>query len=232
MIKEIIGNAVLYQGDCLEVMEQFEDKELDAVVTDPPYGIRIIKTGKIGDENMHRGPKGLIKGASTIFKKSDWDNSIPDIKYFLQIKRIADYQIIFGGNYFNLGPTSCFLVWDKKNGASPLSDCELAWTNLKQAVRKIEWLSCGMFRQGEMNRKTYTPRVHPTQKPVKVMEWCIEQIKLKPESTIIDPFMGSGTTGVACHNLGHRFIGVEQDAEYFDIACKRIETAQRQLNLF
>jgi len=223
MIKETIGNATLYLGDCLPIMAQFKNLELDAVVTDPPYGI-----GASNDlrANTKYG-KSLARCNSYGFK--EWDNKSLGLKYFIQMKRIAEYQIIFGGNYFNLGETSCYLVWDKKNGDNGYADCELAWTNLKQAVRMISYRWHGMLQE---NMKDKEIRVHPTQKPVKVIEWCIEQIKLKPDSTIIDPFMGSGTTGVACHNLGHKFIGVEQDEEYFDIACKRIEQAQRQANLF
>ena len=222
--KEIIGDATLYLGDCLPVMEAMKDKEIDAVVTDPPYGI-----GEAAGKNISRANLAL----PTDYGNKEWDNKPPDSRYFIQIKRVAEYQIIFGGNYFNLGETSCYLIWNKKNGNSDFADCELAWTNLKQAVRMFTWQWHGMIRQGEMDKvKNYTPRVHPTQKPVRLIEWCIERIKLKPESTIIDPFMGSGTTGIACHRLGHKFIGVEQEEEYFDIACKRIEQAQRQANLF
>lgn len=218
--KEEIGNATLYLGDCLPIMAQFKNKELDAVVTDPPYGI-----GESAGKNKSRSKLAVARD----FGNKDWDNKTPSLKYFIQIKRIAIYQIIFGGNYFPVDPSPCWLVWDKVNGESDFADCELAWTNLKKAVRRIKYRWAGMLQE---NMKNKEERVHPTQKPAKVMEWCIEQIGLKPNSQIIDPFMGSGTTGVACHNLGHRFIGVEQDEEYFDIACKRIEHAQRQLKLF
>ena len=219
MIKETIGNAVLYQGDCLEVMAQFKNKELDAVVTDPPYGIGVTDKETVGGKHLAEPMR---------FKLSEWDSTVPSLKYFIQIKRISNWQVIFGGNYFELDASPCWLVWDKKNSGN-FADCELAWTNLKQAVRLIRYRWNGMLQE---NMKYKEKRVHPTQKPVKVIEWCIEQIKLKANSIIIDPFMGSGTTGIACHNLGHRFIGVEQDPDYFDIACNRIEKAQRQANLF
>ncbi len=218
--KEVIGNATLYLGDCLYVMAQFKNKELDAVVTDPPYGKKEAGKDRRGKSERARN--------CHFFANKGWDKAAPKPKYFIQIKRIAEYQIIFGGIHFNLGETSCYLVWDKVNSGG-FADCELAWTNLKQVVRLIRYRWNGMIQE---NMKDRVVRVHPTQKPVKVMEWCIEQIKLKPDSTIIDPFMGSGTTGIACHRLGHKFIGVEQDEEYFDIACKRIERAHRQLNLF
>lgn len=136
----------------------------------------------------------------------------------------SQHQIIFGGNYFALPPTSCVLVWDKDNGANDFADCELAWTNLKKAVRMKKWTWHGM-RQENMSRKE--ERVHPTQKPTGIMEWAISQA---PDDvvTICDPFMGSGTTGVAAMNLEKRFIGIERERKYFDIACERISQAQAQ----
>lgn len=209
--KEVIGDATLYVGDCLPIMSQFENNEIDAVVTDPPYGLDDKWTGGGWFQ------KGVYCG------KVEFDHSIPDLKYFIQIKRIARYQVVFGGNYFDLGKTRCLLVWNKPHFPT-MADCEIAWTNLDIPAKSIY--------ENRYTSSHKDGKDHPTQKPVKVMEWCIEQIKLEPTSTIIDPFMGSGTTGVACHRLGHKFIGIEQDEEYFDIACKRIETAQRQLRLF
>lgn len=139
----------------------------------------------------------------------------------------SKWQIIFGGNYFQgLGPTPCWLVWDKVNGESNFADCELAWTNLPKAVRIFRWMWNGMLRQGDS-----ITRQHPTQKPVQVMEWCIGQLPDDVHS-IIDPFMGSGTTGVAAVGLGRKFIGIEKEPKYFDIACKRISDAIKQPGLF
>lgn len=214
--KETIGDAKLILGDCLEVMAEMDSKSVDAVVTDPPYGI-----GESNEKNLSRG---------TLAKPKDyghyaWDAEPPPLKYFLQIERVARWQIIFGGNYFPLKPSSCWLVWDKMNGSNDFADCELAWTNLQKAVRKIEWMWNGMIRKGDDVRE------HPTQKPLGVMKWCIRQLPAE-SSLILDPFMGSGTTGVACAELGRKFIGIEIEERYFDIACKRIESAHKQLKLF
>ena len=189
-------------------------------MTDPPYGI-----GESAGKNKSRGKLAIAKD----FGFKAWDNSPPPLKYFIQMRRVSEFQIVFGGNYFQVEPSSCWLVWDKVNGETDFADCELAWTNLKKAVRRIKYRWQGMLQE---NMKDKEERVHPTQKPKKVMEWCIEQIPLRPGSLIIDPFMGSGTTGIAATNLGHKFIGVEMDEEYFDIACNRIEQAQRQGKLF
>ena len=137
----------------------------------------------------------------------------------------AKIVILWGGNYFGLPAASKWLVWDKEN-TGDFADCELAWTNLPGAVRIFRHMWNGMLRASERN----TPRVHPTQKPVALMDWCIGQAG--DVSTVFDPFMGSGTTGVSCANLGKAFIGVEREPRYFDIACERIKAAQAQTRLF
>jgi len=213
--EERIGDCRLILGDCLSVMPLLG--EVDAVLTDPPYGI-----GESGQKNRTRGKIALPGN----YKDSFWDNAPASVAHINAMREISQNQIIFGGNYFEgLPPTSCWLVWDKQNGSNDFADCELAWTNLNKAVRRIYWRWNGMIRKGDDVRE------HPTQKPVGVMEWCISHL---PEGTktILDPFMGSGTTLVACANLGRKGIGIECDAEYFDIACKRVEEAYRQPDLF
>lgn len=213
--KEIIGDCVLYQGDCMEIMPTIGD--VDAVVTDPPYGLgegckRGQSRGKLARPKNYRGTDG-------------WDDKPVSKECIEEIRSISKNQIIFGGNYFDgLGPTSCWLVWDKQNGNNDFADCELAWTNLEKAVRRIYWRWNGMIRKGDDVRE------HPTQKPVGVMEWCLTHV---PDAqTILDPFMGSGTTLVACAKMGRKGIGIELDPEYFDIACKRVEEAYRQPDMF
>lgn len=212
--KEVqIGDCRLLLGDCLSIMPLLD--KVDAVVTDPPYGLNIAKTGRVGGGKM---------AAVTQYKASEWDSSpCSDEALDLMLNK-STAQIIFGGNYFNLSPTQCWLVWDKQNTGN-FADCELAWTNMNKPVRKIEWLWNGMIRKGNDTRQ------HPTQKPVGVMEWCINQLPEHTE-TILDPFMGSGTTGVACAKLGRKFIGIELDPDYFEIACERIRKAYEQPDLF
>ena len=209
--KEVIGNATLYQGDCLGILSGFGSKEVDAVITDPPYGI-----GQ--DGGVFRGRKG---GGHRILPKKNWDNGVPSPRYFVQIIRASTIQVVFGGNYFadRLPVSRGWLYWDKKMGGD-FSDGELIYTSKDMVLRSFSFCNKGHGKE------------HPTQKPQKVMEWVIDQCDLKPDSLIVDPFMGSGTTGVAAWNLGHRFIGVEKEPDYFDIACRRIEQAQKQLRLF
>lgn len=212
--KEVtIGNARLILGDCMEVLPTLG--KVDAVITDPPYGI--------GEARANNKSRSCL-AESKDYGISDWDDKPPSNELIDLICSKAKFQAMFGGNYFTLPPTSCWLVWDKMNGDNDFADCELAWTNWPKAVRRLQWRWHGMIRQG--NEERY----HPTQKPLEVMKWVIE---LCPKSeTILDPFMGSGTTGVAAIQLGRKFIGIEREPKYFDIACQRIEQAVAQGQLF
>lgn len=216
---EKIGNCTLYNGDCLEVMPTLG--RVDAVVTDPPYGIG-------ADKSMHKnsGTKhGKAAAAKRVYADTNWDASPIGDEVIAMMRAAADHQIIFGGNYFTLPPARCWLVWDKCNGTNEFADCELAWTNLDKPVRKIEHMWNGMLRKGRELRNE-----HPTQKPLGVMAWCLTHVP--KAQTILDPFMGSGTTGVACVQAGRSFIGIELDPTYFDLACKRIEQAYAQADMF
>jgi site-specific DNA-methyltransferase (adenine-specific)/modification methylase len=144
----------------------------------------------------------------------------------LLLRAKSQWQVVFGGNFYAMPPSSCWLVWDKENGASDFADAELAWTNLPKATRLKRWMWNGMLRAGGEDRGD-----HPTQKPIKVMEWALTLLP-EPRLTILDPFMGSGTTGVACANLGRHFIGIERERKYFDAACELIESAYAQQRLF
>jgi site-specific DNA-methyltransferase (adenine-specific)/modification methylase len=211
-MKVEIGNATLYLGDCAEVLSMID--KVDAVITDPPYGINIASKGMVGGDG---------KASATDYGENTWDSAIPSPEVMSLIDAAAKWRAYFGGNYFPLPPSSCWLVWDKMNTGN-FADCELCWTNWPGAVRRLQWRWNGMIRQG--NEERY----HPTQKPLEVMKWVIE---LCPKSdTILDPFMGSGTTGVAAIQMGKKFIGIEREQKYFDIACKRIEQAVATPQLF
>lgn len=207
MEKQVIGDCTLYRGDCLEIMPTLG--AVDAVVTDPPYGI-----GQHG--GVFRDRKG---GRHRVLPRKNWDKKRPRDEMFQIILEKSRHQIIWGGNYFAdlLPPSRCWLYWDKLMGGD-FSDGELAYTNLAGVLRKFT--ICNKIHGKQ----------HPTQKPVELMQWCLGFL---PEAkTILDPFMGSGTTGVACVKTGRSFIGIELDTEYFDIACKRIEDAYKQPDLF
>lgn len=213
--EERIGGQRLILGDCLAVMQELG--RFDAVVTDPPYGI--------GEGNAKGQTRGKLAKPKQYVGTDGWDAQPASADHMAAIRAVSKHQIIFGGNYFEgLGPTPCWLVWDKQNGDNDFADCELAWTNLRKAVRRIYWRWNGMIRKGDDVRE------HPTQKPVGVMEWCLGHV---PDAvTILDPFMGSGTTLVACQRLGRMGTGIEIDPEFFEAACRRVEEATRQPDLF
>ena len=207
---EQIGRATLYLGDCRDILPTLP--KVDAIITDPPYGI-----GKDGQVRTTGG-----NGGRKAYDFKGWDAERPTKDVFDALLSVTDQIIIWGGNYFAdmLPATGKWLVWDKGQRINQ-SDGELAWTSWHGALRikvlnRVELMTDGAE--------------HPTQKPVRLMKWCIEQAG-NPER-ILDPFMGSGTTGVAAVQSGLRFVGIERDADYFDIACRRIEQAQRQGDFF
>ena len=207
---EHIGDATLYLGDCAELISTF--KGLGAVVTDPPYGI-----GKDGQVRTTGG-----NGGRKAYDFLGWDAARPSPELFDAIIRAAPVSCLWGGNYFAdlLPPTGKWLVWDKGQRINQ-SDGELAWTSLSGALRICTINRVDLMTDGA---------VHPTQKPLRLMQWTLAQ--LGNPSPVLDPFMGSGTTGVACIKSGLRFIGIEREPVYFDIACKRIDDAYRQRDLF
>jgi site-specific DNA-methyltransferase (adenine-specific)/modification methylase len=200
--KVVIGNAELWLGDCREVLPMLP--KVDAVVTDPPYGIGANK-------------QTLGKGKKDFYRGGEWDAAAPDIRW---IPGHARWYCVWGGNYFadQLPVTNDILVWHKLNDGRSFSECEFAWTNSgKQSrIKSHHW-------SGE-------EKEHPTQKPVPVMAWCMAVFS--DATSILDPFMGSGTTGVVAIAASRSFIGIERESKYFDIACRRIEDAQRQSRLF
>jgi len=199
-----IGNAELYLGDCLEILPTLG--KVDAVITDPPYGI-----GFAAQPTKWQRRAGALSAS--------WDNQVFD--KLPEILASAPVAVCWGGNYYPLPKSRGWLVWYKPDSPPSMADVELAWTSRDQNARQFSYSISA----------TNPERVgHPTQKPLALMCWTIAAVNAG--DLILDPFMGSGTTGVACMNLGRKFIGIEIEPKYFDIACERIENAQRQGRLF
>lgn len=196
------GRAVLYRGDCLEVLRSLPDGSVSAVITDPPYGL--------GDKW-----KGGIKKwpLADNGKNTRWDAKPVDwlAEY---VSSLSLPVVIWGGHYYRLPPARGWLVWDKIVRQFSSGHCELAWTNIDQPVRAFNFSHGALATEGKF---------HPTQKPLPLMQWCLDMAKVPKDAVVFDPFMGSGTTGVACMRTGRKFIGCEIDPGYFEIARKRIE---------
>lgn len=187
------------------------DKSIGLVLTDPPYGI-----GESSKKNASRGKLAVSRD----YGDGLWDKKL-DKAYIDEILRISKNQIIWGGNYYAdwLPPSSCWLVWDKENGANDFADCELGYTSFPKAVRIFRWMWNGMIRKGGEER------FHLTQKPLALMKWCISNYA-KPGDVIYDPFMGSGTTMVAAKELGFDYRGCEIHTPYFDICRRRVNASR------
>jgi site-specific DNA-methyltransferase (adenine-specific) len=220
------GSVELMHMDCMEYMRGLPDKAFDLAIVDPPYGIDAA--------NVLTGPQrksGNGAALKTGFEKKDWDLSVPNIDYFDQLMRISINQIVWGANYMShmLPPSMGWIVWDKDNGTTNFSDCELAFTSFEKALRKYKYTWNGML-QGDMKNKEQ--RIHPTQKPVKLYQWLLSNYA-KEGDRILDTHLGSGSSAIAAHYAGFEFVGMELDADYYAAAVKRFqhETAQQALNI-
>jgi DNA modification methylase len=211
--KVVIGNATLYCADCQSLMPELP--RFDALVTDPPYGIGKKLQGGANSKNWQALTKEML----------DWDQFAPNDLVRLAVSK-ANFSIVWGGNYFELPPSRAFLVWAKGRTmyGRTFAECEQAWCSWDGNAKFIE-LSPPTHSTGKI------VKVHPTEKPLRIMEWSLSKLPEKCES-IFDPFMGSGTTGVAALQAGMSFVGIEKNQGYFDIACQKIEKSLVQKTFF
>lgn len=201
--------SVVYLMDCMEAMAQMGDNEFSLACIDPPYGIKASKM------NLGNGKKKYEIG-------KDWDDSIPNDEYFIDLIRVSSNQIIWGGNYFKLPPTSCFLIWDKMHGDGvDFADVEFAWTSFSKVAKR--------FSMRPMNMDG--GKIHPTQKPIALYDWILHKYA-KPNDSIFDSHLGSGSSRIAADKHNLPFLGTETDADYFHAHCKRFDNYTAQLTLF
>lgn len=204
-----IGNATLYLGDCMDILPTLD--KVDAVITDPPYGIKRFEKG-FG--------KTRFKGHGAEKDGLVWDKT-PEKSFFDMLLSKGDNSIIWGANNFELPTSEYFLVWDKQQTVNNFASAELAYTNVKVPAKVFKY---------SIHQHNQIEKSHPTEKPVSLMSWCLSFVP--NAETILDPFMGSGTTGVAAIQMGRKFIGIEREPKYFEIACQRIEQASKQQDMF
>jgi site-specific DNA-methyltransferase (adenine-specific) len=217
-------NLSLYNMDCMELLKQTPDNYYDLAIVDPPYGIDCAKTINIA--NKKRGFEG-----NKIHESKKWDDDIPPKEYFDELKRVSKNQIMWGGNYFteHLKPTKAWIFWDKKdtkNQGSNFSDGELAWTSFKKVTKLFQygWIGIDYCNKNEN-------KIHPTQKPVKLYEWLLQNYSEKG-AKILDTHLGSMSSAIACHYFGAHLTGCELDEDYFKAGIERVENETRQLTLF
>jgi site-specific DNA-methyltransferase (adenine-specific) len=204
---KITDKIEITNEDNMELMARYPDKYFHLAIVDPPYGIDINSSGRLG----HYGGKG---------KK--WDISIPNQEYFNQLKRVSKNQIIWGGNYFYLEPTRCFLIWDKQQPENvSFASCEFAWTSFNESAKT--------FYKRPQNADI--ERIHPTQKPVALYKWILDKYA-KPNDKILDTHLGSGSIAIACHDYGFELTACELDLEYYEKAIQRIKNHTNQQKLF
>lgn len=202
-------NIELLNMDCLLYMKQCEDKQFDLAIVDPPYGLERFKKGgshvnKYGTENQ------------------EWNNVKPTKEYFDELFRISEYQIVWGANNFDLPTSEYFIIWQKGNAIDfSFAMVEQAWTNVKKPAKLFKYL----------HTQNQDIRIHPTQKPVRLYEWLLDNYA-KPNYKIIDTHLGSGSIALACYNRKFDLVGIEIDKTYFDKASKRLEQHKKQLTLF
>ena len=211
-IHSVIGCLSFFNADNLEIMRCFKDNEFDLAIVDPPYGI--------GMDGGNVGYKGFNN-----FEKKDWDKEIPNAEYFTELFRVSKNQVIFGGNYFGLPPTRCYLVWDKGEGFynRTYAECELAWTSFDANTCKIKY--------DPLAKGDYKGKIHPCQKPVTVYDWILQKYA-KPNNLILDTHLGSGSSRIAANKGGFNFIGFEMDKEYYEKQEKRFKNFTAQQRFF
>ncbi|MDO9463720.1 MAG: site-specific DNA-methyltransferase [bacterium] len=205
----------LYHGSCEDIIPELEP--VDLCLTDPPYGT---------DFDYYSKGRGRCLAKQPDYGKQNWNKTRPDKTVFDLIQSISTHQIIFGGNLFTdyLPPSTSWIVWDKDNTGN-FGDCELAWTSHKKSIRKIKWLWNGFLKESPEKR------YHPTQKPVGLF-MCIINRYSSSRNLILDPFLGSGTTAIACEALKRRWIGIEISEHFCRIAKERIEAERKQIKMF
>ena len=199
----------------MELMARYEDNHFDLAIVDPPYGIDVTKM------TLGNGKNKINRGLS------NWDNNIPKKKYFDELKRVSKNYIVWGANYMTtyLPPSMGWIYWDKGTGANDFSDGELAFSSFNRALRsyKVSWVGA--------NANNGTPRIHPTEKPIRLYEWILMNYA-KEGDKILDTHLGSGSIAIACHNLGYDLTACELDKSYYEAATKRLNQHQAQITLF
>ena len=206
-------NSIVYNMDCIEGMKQYPDKYFDLALVDPPYGL--------GNRLSDGGGKLKNTPMAALYRGKDWD-VLPKKEYWQHVFRISKNQIVFGANYFMeyLPSSRGFICWDKKQDMPTLSACELVWTSFDKPAKIFKKVS------------TDNNRFHPTQKPIDLYKFCLQYVNICKGANVLDTHLGSGSSRIACHELGLNFIGYELDKDYYEAQEKRYKNFIAQLRMF
>ena len=217
--KPVLGavpSSEVYLEDCVKALKRFNDNHFDLAIVDPPYGLG-MGTVSIPSEKNTNSQQKFYKD----LKSKRWDDNTPNKEYFDELKRVSKNQIVWGGNYMaeHLGNTKCIIIWDKMTYIPTMSQFEFAFCSFNKHPKMVKVNS------------TDIDRMHPTQKPIKLYDWLLHN-HAKEGDLILDTHLGSGSIAIACWDMGYDLTAYEVDKEYFDNACKRLETHKAQLTLW
>lgn len=228
----------LYNMDCMEGMSRFSDKFFDLAIVDPPYGKK-EHGGKSRSSfaTQKNGSKSFVKDGN--YRKKDWDNEVPGVEYFMELMRVSKHQIIWGCNYFPIVLGSGRIVWDKVNGDSDQSDCEIAYNSMTNRVDLFRYMWAGMMQgksaiEGHImqgNKALNERRIHPTQKPVELYRWILSKYA-SSGMVVLNTHSGSGSQEIACEDLGFEYVAFEIDEDYYSDAKARVLQFHKKLKLF
>lgn len=218
---QAVPSSEVYLMDCIQGMKHYPDKWFDLAIVDPPYGI-----GAGSKKFINRNTAN--KRAEKLYRDNDWDNKAPELEYWYELMRVSKKWIVWGGNYFNnfLPPARCFIVWDKKTGANSYADCELALTNIDGNARLFTKFWLGAHAEDEDGR------IHPTQKPIGLYDFCFEVAKVEAGMKVLDTHLGSQSSRISANKYQLNFVGFETDEEYFNKGNKRYDDFVSQTRLF
>ena len=222
-----IGRSELHNVDCMAYMATLPDKAFDLAIVDPPYGIDIASKSKLSGTSKKE------------YEIKNWDENIPTIQYFNELRRISKNQIIWGANYFDgVGLNGGGIVWNKlgtqigkRNPLPTLSDCEIAYCSMRNNVKMFSYTQIGNVYGNDYQIDWKQDRIHPTQKPVALYEWLLSNYAEQGQR-ILDTHLGSGSIAIACNNLDFDLVGCELDEDYYKAACDRINQATAQTRMF
>lgn len=211
---QITDKINITNEDNMELMKRYPDNYFDLAIVDPPYGIKASSGSSTNGTMRKKIASGEIKGG-------DWDNKTPNETYFKELMRVSKNQIIWGGNYFELSPSKCFLIWDKGESiyGRDFAECEMAWASFDKCARIYKLFP------------NQVDRIHPTQKPIGLYKWILDRFA-KEGDKILDTHLGSGSIAIACHDYDFELTACELDTDYYNSAIKRITNHIGQQKLF